>query len=87
MIGVTEPTARQGHRGQHEVTTGDTPQTIRETVTVSRPIPPGSGTPFTDTHPWYGYASAASGSQQAAALRAAVIALVLLAALALVIWI
>ncbi|MFM8599794.1 MAG: hypothetical protein ACKOB8_12440 [Mycobacterium sp.] len=52
-------------------------------MTASGPISPQSG----NTQPWYGYASAASGSQQAAALRAAVIALVLLAALALVIWI
>ena len=83
MIGVTDPRERRGHRGQHEVTTGDTPQRIRENVTASGPFSPQSG----GTHPWYGYASAASGSQQAAFLRAAVIALVLLAALALVIWI
>lgn len=44
-----------------------------------------SGTPG-ETSPWYGYPTAGTRSQQAAALRAAIIALTLLAALVLVIW-
>ena len=43
--------------------------------------------PLTPSHPWYGYATVVSRSQQVAALRATLIAVALLTALVLVIWV
>ena len=43
--------------------------------------------PLTPSLPWYGYATVVSRSQQVAALRATLIAVALLTALVLVIWV
>ena len=58
---------------------------------LSRPnnplTPPQPVSPLTPSHPWYGYATVVSRSQQVAALRATLIAVALLTALVLVIWV
>ena len=51
-------------------------------LTPSQPV-----SPLTPSHPWYGYATVVSRSQQVAALRATLIAVALLTALVLVIWV
>ena len=81
MICVSETHAGHGgHSMNSELSRPNNPLTPPQPV--SQPV-----SQLTPRHPWYGYATVVSRSQQVAALRATLIAVALLTALVLVIWV
>ncbi len=86
MICVSETHAGHGgHSMNSELSRPNNPLTPPQPVSPLTPSQPVS--PLTPSHPWYGYATVVSRSQQVAALRATLIAVALLTALVLVIWV
>ena len=90
MICVSETHAGHGgHSMNSELSRPNNPLTPPQPVgqPVSPLTPSQPVSPLTPSHPWYGYATVVSRSQQVAALRATLIAVALLTALVLVIWV